>query len=138
MTPGEYRRSLSRVSSRRRPAHRDRPAHRGHDLRLVRQPHRAVPAQDARASSTRPVNLATERATVRFDPAVAGRDELVQAVEAAGYEVRPETAPALAGAAAPALADELTADDVERERAQRATLHPGGRRDRRRRSRSWS
>ncbi len=36
------------------------------------------------------VNLATERATVTFDPGVAGRDALVRAVEAAGYEVRPE------------------------------------------------
>ena len=37
------------------------------------------------------VNLATEQATVRFDPTVAGRAELVAAVEAAGYDVRPET-----------------------------------------------
>ena len=36
------------------------------------------------------VNLATERATVLVDPALAGRDELVRAVEAAGYDVRPE------------------------------------------------
>ena len=36
------------------------------------------------------VNLATEKATVRVDPGVAGRDELVKAVEAAGYEVRAE------------------------------------------------
>src|SRR4051812_10077299 len=36
------------------------------------------------------VNLATERATVRFDPALVGRDELTRAVEAAGYEVRAE------------------------------------------------
>ena len=35
------------------------------------------------------VNLATERATVTVDPAVAGRSELVAAVEAAGYDVRP-------------------------------------------------
>lgn len=30
------------------------------------------------------VNLATERVTIRFDPARSGRDELVRAVEAAG------------------------------------------------------
>ena len=36
------------------------------------------------------VNLATEKATVRVDPGIAGRDELVKAVEAAGYEVRAE------------------------------------------------
>ncbi|CAN5643730.1 heavy metal translocating P-type ATPase [soil metagenome] len=36
------------------------------------------------------VNLATERATVSFDPAVTGRLELERAIEAAGYEVRPQ------------------------------------------------
>jgi P-type Cu+ transporter len=35
------------------------------------------------------VNLATEVATVRFQPEKVGRDELRRAVEAAGYEVRP-------------------------------------------------
>jgi Cu+-exporting ATPase len=39
------------------------------------------------------VNLATERATITVDPAVAGLSELVAAVEAAGYDVRPEAAP---------------------------------------------
>jgi P-type Cu+ transporter len=34
------------------------------------------------------VNLATERARVRFDPAQVGREQLVHAVEAAGYGVR--------------------------------------------------
>src|SRR3954453_2486738 len=37
------------------------------------------------------VNLATEQARVRFDPALVGRDELVHAIVAAGYHVRPET-----------------------------------------------
>ncbi len=67
------------------------------------------------------VNLATERATVVVDPGVAGRDELVKAVEAAGYEVKAEPAAAAEGAAA-SLEDEITADDAERERAQRHTL----------------
>jgi P-type Cu+ transporter len=40
------------------------------------------------------VNLATERATVTFDPAVAGRLEVERAIEAAGYEVRPSPAAA--------------------------------------------
>jgi Cu+-exporting ATPase len=35
------------------------------------------------------VNLATEVATIRYLPALAGRAELVGAVEAAGYDVRP-------------------------------------------------
>jgi Cu+-exporting ATPase len=37
------------------------------------------------------VNLATERATVTVDPTLAGRREVVAAVEAAGYDVRRET-----------------------------------------------
>ena len=52
------------------------------------------------------VNLATERATVLVDPGTAGRDELVLAVEAAGYEVRPE-APATDATAAAAFDAEL-------------------------------
>ena len=67
------------------------------------------------------VNLATERATVLVDPGTAGRDELVKAVEAAGYEVKAEAA-AVEGAAAVSLEDEITADDAEREREQRHTL----------------
>jgi Cu+-exporting ATPase len=67
------------------------------------------------------VNLATEKATVVVDPALAGRDELVKAVEAAGYEVRAEAA-SDAPATAAALDDELSAEDLERERAQRQTL----------------
>src|SRR5688572_19754414 len=34
------------------------------------------------------VNLATERATVQFDPAVIDRAGIVSTIEAAGYEVR--------------------------------------------------
>jgi P-type Cu+ transporter len=67
------------------------------------------------------VNLATERATIIVDPARAGRDELVRAVEAAGYEVKAEPATAGTGAAI-SLEAEITADDLERERAQRQTL----------------
>ena len=37
------------------------------------------------------INLATERATVTVDASVAGRRELVKAVEAAGYDVRTRT-----------------------------------------------
>ena len=37
------------------------------------------------------VNLATEQARVRFDPALVGRDELAHAVEAAGYNIRAES-----------------------------------------------
>ncbi|HEY3524119.1 MAG TPA: heavy metal translocating P-type ATPase [Candidatus Limnocylindrales bacterium] len=38
------------------------------------------------------VNLATETATIRYLRDLAARDDLVRAVEAAGYEVRPEPA----------------------------------------------
>jgi P-type Cu+ transporter len=47
------------------------------------------------------VNLATERATVTVDPGVAGRAEVVAAIAAAGYDVRPETASASPLAADP-------------------------------------
>ncbi|HET9680834.1 MAG TPA: cation transporter, partial [Candidatus Limnocylindrales bacterium] len=57
------------------------------------------------------VNLATEVATIRYLPDVAGRSELVQAVEAAGYDVRPE---------APAEASQLSlADEADRDAAVR-------------------
>jgi Cu+-exporting ATPase len=39
---------------------------------------------------TAAVNLATEQATVRFNPAMVGRDEFRQAVERAGYGLRAE------------------------------------------------
>ncbi len=68
------------------------------------------------------VNLATEKATVLVDPGLAGRDELVKAVEAAGYEVRAEAALAAEGATATSLEAEMTAEDLEREKAQRQTL----------------
>jgi Cu+-exporting ATPase len=70
------------------------------------------------------VNLATEKATVRLDPAVAGRDEAVAAIVAAGYDVKAEPAP-VAGethTGTAALADEMTADDLAHERALRETL----------------
>ncbi|HET7676823.1 MAG TPA: heavy metal translocating P-type ATPase [Candidatus Limnocylindrales bacterium] len=59
------------------------------------------------------VNLATEQATVRVDPAVAGRAELVRAVEAAGYDVRPEPA------AAATVEDAADAEEAERARERR-------------------
>jgi P-type Cu+ transporter len=72
------------------------------------------------------VNLATEKATVRVDPAIAGRDELVKAVEAAGYEVRAEAGAAIGETGTAALEAEMTAEDLERERAQRQTLLQAG------------
>jgi Cu+-exporting ATPase len=53
------------------------------------------------------VNLATERATVHFDPAVIDRSGIVATIEAAGYEV---------GATAIAAAGTLDDDAIERER----------------------
>ncbi len=60
--------------------------------------------RDADGVTRANVNLATERATVLVDPAVAGRAEVEAAIEAAGYDVRPERAHA-AGA--------LTLDDAD-------------------------
>jgi len=56
------------------------------------------------------INFATERASVRVDPALAARPQLVAAVEAAGYAVRAEEP---AGAAVPS-SGELTAEDAAR------------------------
>ncbi len=65
------------------------------------------------------VNLATEMATIRYLPDVAGRADLVGAVEAAGYELKPlDTREA--GAPAPTLADEADAETLARERETRA------------------
>ncbi len=60
------------------------------------------------------VNLATERATVTVDPAVAGRAEVVAAIAAAGYDVRPETA------ATSPLEDDP--EDLVRQRERRTLL----------------
>ncbi len=68
------------------------------------------------------VNLATERASVLVDPSLAGRDELVKAIEAAGYEVKAEAVAPAGGAVATSLEAEITADDAERERFQRQLL----------------
>ena len=51
------------------------------------------------------VNLATERATVRFDPALIDRAGIVGTIESAGYEVAPERS-AAGGAAAEEARDE--------------------------------
>ncbi|HEY5472783.1 MAG TPA: heavy metal-associated domain-containing protein, partial [Candidatus Limnocylindrales bacterium] len=40
------------------------------------------------------VNLATETATIRYLPEIAGLDELARAIEAAGYDVREVPKPA--------------------------------------------
>jgi P-type Cu+ transporter len=65
------------------------------------------------------VNLATERATVRMDPSRVGRTELVRAVEAAGYDVRREAAPAGTDDGADSLAMAAAAEDAERTREAR-------------------
>ena len=47
---------------------------------------------------TATVNLATERAAVRYDPARIDRAGIVGAIEAAGYDVRPDARNRPAGA----------------------------------------
>ena len=112
-TPREYG---STTADRRDPA-----PHRGHDLRLVRQPHRALPARRPTASRRPSVNLATEVATIRYLPDVADRAALVGAIEAAGYDVRP--APARATTPTPHDACRgAPAEDAERAREARDAL----------------
>jgi Cu+-exporting ATPase len=67
------------------------------------------------------VNLATEQATIHYLPDVAGRGELVAAIEAAGYDVRPE-APDTARAALDAAFDATDPASLERTREARDLL----------------
>jgi Cu+-exporting ATPase len=62
------------------------------------------------------VNLATERATVRFDPAVIDRTGIVATIEAAGYEVGREAA------AEASAAEAESAADLERQAEARTLL----------------
>ncbi|MCC6314170.1 MAG: heavy metal translocating P-type ATPase [Thermomicrobiales bacterium] len=68
-------------------------------VRRVEKALAAVPGVSAAA-----VNLATERATVTIDPAVAARADLRAAVERAGYAVGAEPEPEPAAAPSPATA----------------------------------
>jgi Cu+-exporting ATPase len=70
---------------------------------------------------TATVNLATETATISYDPERADRATLVSAVEAAGYDVRQSTT-SQPDDAAVSLADELSAEDVARAREARSLL----------------
>jgi P-type Cu+ transporter len=65
------------------------------------------------------VNLATEVATIRYLPEIAGAGELVGAIEAAGYDVRPEPAPV---AGSRSLAEAFDADAAARDHDARALL----------------
>jgi Cu+-exporting ATPase len=67
------------------------------------------------------VNLATEVATVRFDPRVADRSSLVGAIEDAGYDLRP--APTTAADESPLpLSEAFAAEDRVRDRESRTLL----------------
>ncbi len=67
------------------------------------------------------VNLATEVATIRYLPDIADRSRFVEAVEAAGYDVRP--APATPTTAEPmTLAAEADEEDIRRDRESKALL----------------
>ncbi|MGD0122411.1 MAG: heavy metal translocating P-type ATPase [Candidatus Limnocylindrales bacterium] len=63
------------------------------------------------------VNLATEVATVRYLPEIAGLDELARAIEAAGYEVR--QLPKATDGTQASLVDEADAEAADRAREQR-------------------
>jgi Cu+-exporting ATPase len=64
------------------------------------------------------VNLATEVATVRYLPEIAGLDELARAIEAAGYEVRPLSKAADGSRAG--LVEEADAEAAERAHERRS------------------
>ncbi len=69
----------------------------------------------------RTVNLATETATIHYRSAIADRAALVAAIEASGYDVRPEM-PAIPDAPPLPLADEFSAEDAIRAREARTLL----------------
>ncbi len=64
------------------------------------------------------VNLATEVATIRYLPDVTGRSELVGAIEAAGYDLKPAP-PVAADGIGPSADEALLAEDADRAREQR-------------------
>ena len=70
---------------------------------------------------TASVNLATETATIRYEPAVVGRDGLVGAVESAGYDVRSTSQGDLDLPVSPSAAA-LGVEDVERRAEERSLL----------------
>ena len=126
--------------ARASPDRRGRPAHRGHDLRVVRQPDRAVPAQDAR------------RPGRDRQPRHGGRDDRVPPRRRrsrrtwSGRSRRPATrsgharSPRTGTSTASAPTEERTADELVRAREARRPPHPGGRLDRGRardHGRSW-
>jgi Cu+-exporting ATPase len=65
------------------------------------------------------VNLATEVATIRYLPDIASRADLVGAIEAAGYDLKPGTTDERPDAAIGAVDAAMSADDLDRDRAQR-------------------
>ena len=67
------------------------------------------------------VNLATEVATIRYLPETAGRAELVAAIEAAGYDLKPERSD-VETAAARSLREAAEADAADRARYARGLL----------------
>jgi len=67
------------------------------------------------------VNLATEVATVHYLPELAGRAELVGAIEAAGYELKP-SATAAGDTESRSLAEEADDESIERAREVRSLL----------------
>ncbi|HEV8545132.1 MAG TPA: heavy metal translocating P-type ATPase [Candidatus Limnocylindrales bacterium] len=67
------------------------------------------------------VNLATEKATIRYQPVIAGRSELAAAIEAAGYELKPDRTD-FETAATRTLREAAEADAAERARYARRLL----------------
>jgi len=68
------------------------------------------------------VNLASEQATVRFDPSRIDRSGIVETIKAAGYDVRPQPAMATRGRSVEA---DLDATEMARAAERRALLRDG-------------
>src|SRR2546425_12135376 len=68
------------------------------------------------------VNLATEVATIRYVPDEVGRSELVGAIAAAGYDVRPTATEVTAGPEGSRALDDAAGIDAARARETRELL----------------
>ena len=103
-----------------------RAADHGHDLRVVREPHRAQ-AQQARRRHARSVNYATETATVDFDPAAVEPERARRGGRGGRLRGRAAGAPSRA-AEAEADADRAAAPPAASSRAAAVAAGAGDRR----------
>ena len=121
----------------RKADHRADPAHRGHDLRVLRQPDRALPAARRRVSRRRRSTWPPRRRRSATSPtSPIGRLSSAPSRPPATTSERGRRRGRRRSAAR--LPTSCAADDLERARDARGAARPGAGLDRGRRSGSWS